>query len=355
MSEIPTTMTASVLTGIGSIVLEERPVPVPAADEVLVRVLSVGVCGSDVHYYAHGRIGDYVVDQPLILGHELSGVVAAVGADVDPARVGERVAVEPQRPCRVCDFCKAGDYNLCPAMEFYATPPVDGAFCEYVVIQSDFAFAIPDSISDHSGALLEPLSVGIAGAQKGGIKVGDRVLIAGGGPIGIITAQVAKAFGAAEVILTDINPARRELALRYGVTRTVDPAQESTDGLDAHVFIDASGAIPAIQAGIRATRPGGTVVLVGSADEIPLSVPDVAMRELNVTGIFRYTGTWPIARQLVADGQVELDSLVTHVFGLEQVEEALTGDGADDSLKRIVLPGVRRVEDPVAAAGGARS
>ncbi|WP_298887481.1 NAD(P)-dependent alcohol dehydrogenase [uncultured Serinicoccus sp.] len=349
---LPAEMTASVLTGVGSIVLEQRPVPQPAPDEVLVRVASVGVCGSDVHYYEHGRIGEYVVEEPLILGHELSGTVVAVGRDVDPGRVGERVAVEPQRPCRVCDFCKAGDYNLCPSMEFYATPPVDGAFCEYVVIQADFAFALPDSISDHAGALLEPLSVGIAAAQKGGIKVGDRVLIAGGGPIGILTAQVARAYGAAEVVLTDLDPARRELAARYGVTRVIDPRQESLEGLDAHVFVDATGAVPAISSGIRATRPGGTVVLVGSADEIPLSVPDVAMRELNVTGVFRYTGTWPIARELVRSGQVEVDSLVTHVFGLEQVEEALSGDGAQDSLKRIVLPGVRRVEDPVAVAQG---
>ncbi|WBU36995.1 NAD(P)-dependent alcohol dehydrogenase [Homoserinibacter sp. YIM 151385] len=352
MSEIPATMSASVLRKIHDIAIEERPTPTPAADEVLIEVASVGVCGSDVHYYAHGRIGDYVVEQPIVLGHELSGRIVAVGADVDPARVGRRVAVEPQRACRVCDFCKAGDYNLCPHMEFYATPPIDGAFCGYVTIQDDFAFDLPDTISDHAGALLEPLSVGIAAAQKGGIKVGDRVLIAGGGPIGIIAAQVAKAFGAIEVVVSDINPARRELAERYGVTRTIDPTQESLDGLDAHVFIDASGATPAITAGIRATRPGGTVVLVGSADEIPLSVPDVAMRELNVTGIFRYTGTWPIAIALVESGQVELDSLVTHVFGLEQVEEALSGDGALDSLKRIVVPGTARIDDPVAAARG---
>lgn len=353
MSEIPKTMNASVLVEVKKIVLEERPLPQVAPDEVLIQVSAVGVCGSDVHYYEHGRIGDYVVESPIILGHELSGRIVAVGDDVDPARVGQRVAVEPQRPCRVCEFCKAGDYNLCPKMEFYATPPIDGAFCEYVTIQDDFAFEIPDSISDNAGALLEPLSVGIAAAQKGDIKVGDRVLIAGGGPIGIIAAQTARAFGAVEVIVSDINPARRELALRYGVTRVVDPTAEPLDGLDAHVFIDASGAAPAIRAGIRATRPGGTVVLVGSADEIPFSVPDVAMREINVTGIFRYTGTWPIARALVESGQVELDSLVTHVFGLEQVEEALAGDGALDSLKRIVLPGVARVDDPVAAARGA--
>lgn len=352
MSNIPSTMTVSVLRGIGDVVLEERPVPTPAADEVLVRVLSVGVCGSDVHYYQHGRIGDYIVDAPLILGHELSGVIAAVGSDVDPARVGNRVAVEPQRPCRVCEFCRDGAYNLCPKMEFYATPPIDGAFAEYVLIQDDFAYDIPDSISDHAGALMEPLSVGIAAAQKGGIKVGDTVLIAGGGPIGVIAAQTALAFGASDVVVVDINPVRRELAAKYGA-RVIDPVAESTENLAAHVFIDASGATPAILNGIRSTRPGGTVVLVGSADEIPLSVPEVAMRELNVTGTFRYTNTWPIARDLLLNGKVDLDSLVTHVYGIEQVEEALSGEGAVDSLKRIVLPGVRRVDEPTAVRSGA--
>lgn len=345
MTQIPSTMTASVLRGVGDLTLEERPVPMPASDEVLIRVHSVGVCGSDVHYFKHGRIGPYIVESPLILGHELSGEIVAVGADVDESRIGQRVAVEPQRPCRVCEFCREGAYNLCPKMEFYATPPIDGAFCEYVLIQDDFAYDVPNSISDHAAALMEPLSVGIAAAQKGGVKVGDTVLIAGGGPIGIITGQVARAFGAVDVVVADINPARRQLAAGYGL-RVVDPATESTEDLRANVFIDASGATPAILNGIRSTRPGGTVVLVGSADEFPLSVPEVAMRELNVTGTFRYTNTWPIARALLASGQVELDSLVTHEYGIEQVEEALGGEGAVDSLKRIVLPGVRVVENP---------
>lgn len=345
MSEIPSTMTASVLRGVGDLTLEARPVPTPASDEVLVQVASVGVCGSDVHYYKHGKIGPYVVETPLVLGHEVSGRIVAVGADVDPTRIGQRVAIEPQRPCRTCDFCRAGDYNLCPKMEFYATPPIDGAFCDYVIIQDDFAYEVPDSISDHAAALMEPLSVGIAAAQKGGIKVGDTVLIAGGGPIGVIAAQVARAFGAVDVVVADISAGRRELASKYGA-RVVDPGAESTVELQANVFIDASGATAAILNGIRSTRSGGTVVLVGSADEIPLSVPEVAMRELNVTGIFRYTGTWPIARALLETGQVELDSLVTHVYGIEQVEEALSGEGAADSLKRIVIPGIRRIDEP---------
>jgi L-iditol 2-dehydrogenase len=349
MSDTPSTMTASVLRGVKDLTVEQRPVPVPAADEVLVQVASVGVCGSDVHYYQHGRIGPFIVDKPLVLGHELSGRIVAVGTDVDPGRVGSRVAIEPQRPCRVCDFCRAGDYNLCPKMEFYATPPIDGAFCEYVVIQADFAFDIPDSISDHAAALMEPLSVGIAAAQKGDIGVGDTVLIAGGGPIGVISAQVARAYGATDVVVSDIDPSRRELVAGYGF-RVIDPMKESTAGLGADVFIDASGATAAILAGIDSVKSGGRVVLVGSADEIPLSVPAIAMREIIVTGIFRYTNTWPIARALLESGRVELDSLVTHEYGIDQVEEALTGEGSGGSLKRIVMPGVTSVDVPPLSA-----
>ncbi|QGH70104.1 NAD(P)-dependent alcohol dehydrogenase [Pseudactinotalea sp. HY158] len=350
MTALPPMMRASVLTGVGSIALEERPVPTPDPDQVLIQVASVGVCGSDVHYYEHGRIGDYVVDAPLVLGHELSGTIVAVGSAVDPARVGRRVAVEPQRACRTCDFCRAGQYNLCPDMEFYATPPIDGAFCEYVTIQDDFAFEVPEQISDHAAALMEPLSVGIAAAQKSGLSVGETILIAGAGPIGILTAQVARAYGAAEVIVSDLNPLRRELALSYGATRVIDPLSESTEDLGAHVFVDASGAVPAILSGIKSVRAGGQVILVGSVDEFPLSVADIAMREVNVTGTFRYTNTWPIARALLESGAVEVDSLVTHVYGLEQVEDALRADDTPDSLKRIVLPGVARVEDPSEAA-----
>jgi len=345
MSSIPTTMTAAVLRGVGDVALEERPVPTPAADEVLVRVHSVGVCGSDVHYFEHGRIGPYVVEAPLILGHEASGQIVAVGSGVDPARIGQRVAIEPQRPCRTCEYCRSGAYNLCPDIRFYATPPVDGAFCEYVLIQDDFAYEVPDSISDHAAALIEPLSVGIAAVQKGRLGVGDTVLIAGGGPIGLLTAQAARAFGAAEVVVADLDPARRELAARYGFT-AVDPVAEPTVGLGAHVFVDATGATAAILNGIRSVRAGGAVVLVGSAGEIPLPVPEIALREITLTSTFRYTNTWPIARALLASGRVEVDSLVTHVYGLEQVAEALGAEGASDSLKRVVLPQVRRIDRP---------
>ena len=334
---IPRTMRASVLVAPGEVRLEERPVPVPGADEVLIKVASVGVCGSDVHYYREGRIGDFVVDAPLVLGHEVSGRIVAVGADVPEARIGERVAIEPQRPCRVCAQCTAGRYNLCPDMEFYATPPIDGAFQDYVTIQAPFAHAVPDSVSDDTAALLEPLSVGIWTARKAEIVPGSRVLIAGAGPIGVIATQAARAFGAAEVIVSDPVPERRAMAERFGATSTLDPTTESVADLGVDAFIDCAGVTPAVKSGITAVRGAGTVVLVGmGADEIPLPIPVIQARELKVTGVFRYTDTWPVAAQLAASGQVDLDSLITHSFDLDHVDEALNADRLPGALKAMV-------------------
>ena len=338
-ADIPRTMRASVLVAQGQVRVEERPVPVPADDEVLIKVASVGVCGSDVHYYREGRIGDFVVDAPLVLGHEVSGRIVAVGATVPDGRIGERVAIEPQRPCRVCAQCAAGRYNLCPFMEFYATPPVDGAFQEYVTIQAPFAHRVPDSVSDDVAALLEPLSVGVWASRKARIVPGSRVLVAGAGPIGVITTQAAKAFGAAEVIVTDPVPERRAMAERHGATSTLDPVTESVADLGVDAFIDCSGATPAVKAGITAVRPAGTVVLVGmGADEIALPIPVIQNRELTVTGVFRYTDTWPVAAHLAASKQVDLASLVTGRFDLDHAEDALNADRTLGSLKAVVQP-----------------
>jgi L-iditol 2-dehydrogenase len=332
-------MRASVLRGARSISVERRPIPAVQSDEVLVKVTAVGVCGSDVHYYREGRIGDFMVDGPLVLGHEVSGRIAAVGAGVDPGRIGQRVAIEPQRPCRVCWQCKSGRYNLCPDMRFYATPPMDGAFCEYVTIQADFAHPVPDSVSDEAAALLEPLSVGIWACRKARIVPGYRVLIAGAGPIGVITAQAARAFGAVEIIVSDPAADRRQLVERFGATRTLDPTAEDVASLGVDAFIDASGATPAVISGITAVRGAGIVVLVGmGADQIALPIPVIQNRELTITGVFRYTDTWPAATSLVASGQVDLDSLVTARFGLDDVDKALDADQNPGSLKTMVVP-----------------
>jgi L-iditol 2-dehydrogenase len=338
---VPTTMRASVLLAAQSLALEERPVPRLDPDQVLVEVTAVGVCGSDVHFWHEGRLGDWIVDEPLVLGHESGGRIVAVGTAIDASRVGERVSIEPQRPSPTSRETMSGRYNLDPAMRFYATPGVDGAFAQYVAIQSQFAWPIPDSISDDAAALMEPLSVAVASAQKGSFTVGSRVLITGAGPIGILVAQVALAYGASEVIVSDVSEGRRSAALKFGATRVIDPVAEDIAALDLNVdtFVDASGAAVAVRSGMNAVRPGGVVVLVGmGASEIALPVTVIQNRELVVTGIFRYANTWPTAIELVRSGKVDLDSMVTGHFGLDDVDAALRSTAQPGTLKSVVNP-----------------
>ncbi len=344
MTELPQFMNASVLTGPRSIALESRPLPTLDKDQVLVEVASVGVCGSDVHFWHDGRLGDWVVRSPLVLGHEAGGQIVAVGLDVSPRRLGQRVSIEPQRPELTSRETLDGKYNLDPQMQFYATPGVDGAFAQYVAIQSHFAWSVPDSISDDSAALMEPLSVAVATARKGGFTVGSRVLITGAGPIGIMTAQVARAFGASEVIVSDVSEERRRRSLGFGATSTIDPLENDlrSSGVDVDVFVDASGASAAVQDGIHCVRPGGVAVLVGmGSSEMSLPVARIQSRELRVTGVFRYANTWPTSIHLVRSGKVDLDSIVTGHFGLEEVDAALSTANAPGNLKSVVHPQVK--------------
>jgi L-iditol 2-dehydrogenase len=332
-------MRASVLSGPSTIELQERPVPVPADDEVLVQVGSVGVCGSDVHYYKHGRIADMVVEGPLVLGHEVGGRIVDVGRDVPRDRVGERVALEPQRPCRRCHYCKTGQLNLCPQMEFFATPPIDGAFCDYVTVPTDFAHRVPDSLSDAAVGLLEPLSVGIWANHKAGTTAGSKVFITGGGPIGALAGMAARAMGATEIIVSDPVESRRQRVTELVGATAVDPREGfDPSSLEADVFLECAGPTRALLDGIKAVRPGGTIVLVGNGeDEVTLPIREIQNREVVLTGIFRYVNTWPTAIGLAAGGQVDLDALVTAQFGLDEVEAALTSDDDPTSMKSVVV------------------
>jgi L-iditol 2-dehydrogenase len=341
MRPVPEKMSASVLERTKTVDIKTLGVPTPAPDQVLVKIAAVGVCGSDVHYYQSGRIGDFIVEKPMILGHEASGTIVAVGSEVSADRIGERVSIEPQRACRVCEQCKHGRYNLCPFIEFYATPPIDGAFAEYATIQADYAFPIPDSMSLEAAALCEPLSVGIWANQKAETQVGSRILIAGAGPIGIVIAQVARAFGAREIIVSDPVAERRAVAERFGATRTIDPLASGGDAVVVDAFIDASGAAPAIRAGILAVAPAGRVVLVGmGAPDVEIPVGRIQNLEISLTGVFRYANTWPLAIELASTGRVDLDSLVTGRFSLDQVEKALEAATQPSTIKALVVPGL---------------
>jgi L-iditol 2-dehydrogenase len=339
-SEIPETMRASVLVGLEKIEMQERPVPQPAAGEVLIRVRSVGVCGSDVHYYYEGRIGDLVVDGPLVLGHEVSGVVVGVGAGVSEDRVGERVAIDPQRPCRHCRYCKTGHLNLCREMQFYATPPIDGAFCDYVTAPADFTYPVPDSLSDNAAALLEPFSVGLWACGKANLFPGARVLVSGAGPIGAMASLAARAHGATEVIVTDPVEFRRERILRFGATTALDPTSPEfvPEDLEVDGFIECSGATPALLAGLKALRPAGAAVMVGlGAEEMNIPVQHIMNNELTLTGMFRYVDTWPKVRAYAQQPEVDLDAMVTAEYDLEDAEAALTSDRDPLSMKSVVV------------------
>lgn len=341
MSSLPGRMKACVLTGPRTLEIQERDLPTFADDEVLIEVSAVGVCGSDVHFWREGSLGDWVVDQPLVLGHESAGRIVAVGAGVTSRRIGQRVSIEPQRPDATSSETLAGRYNLDPSMQFYATPGVDGAFCQYVTIQSHFAWPVPDSISDDAAALMEPLSVAIAAAKKARFTAGARVLITGAGPIGILITQVARAYGAREVIVSDPSAFRRDQAIRFGATRVIDPITETIGEprLTVDAFIEASGATTAIQQGIGQVRPAGRVILVGmGTSDMSLPVTLIQNRELVVTGTFRYANTWPTAIDLVTRGVIDLDSMVTGHFRLSDAEAALTSTGQQGVLKSIVNP-----------------
>jgi len=338
----PTTMRASVLRGIGDVAVEERPVPVPRPDEVLVRITSVGVCGSDVHYYEHGRIGRYVVERPLVLGHEAGGVVAACGSAVAGLEVGQRVSLEPGVPCRACASCLAGHYNLCPSVVFFATPPYDGAFCEYVALPALFTHAVPAALSEDAAALIEPLSVGVWACRRAKVRLGSRVLVTGAGPIGLLAAQAARASGAAEVVITDVNPARLALAAGWGLgTLDVSAQPLATAGFEPDVLLECSGQPGPTGEAIGVMARAGRVILVGmGGDTLPLPLPVVQERELWITGAFRYANTWPAAIGLAASGAVDLDAVVTGHFRLDEVEQALTvGRREKDSVKVMVRPG----------------
>ncbi len=342
-AEPSSTMRAAVLRAVGDLVVEDRPVPRPGRHEVLCRVESVGVCGSDVHYYEHGRIGDFVVEAPMVLGHEAAGRVVAVGDDVAPDRVGQRVSIEPGVPDFTCAECLAGRYNLCRGMRFHATPPIDGSLCEYVVVHEAFAHAVPDSMTADAAALLEPLSVGIWANRKARTTTGSRVLVTGAGPIGLVAVQCALAFGATEVVVADVNQHRLDLALTLGATDVVriDETSLEDSGVEPTVMLECSGHPGSTVAGIRRVAPAGRVVLVGmGGDELTLPLAHVQSREIEVTGTFRYANTWPTAIALVGAGRVDLDSLVTGHFGLDDTVAALTVGREDPtSVKAVITPG----------------
>ncbi|KAK2754749.1 hypothetical protein FQN54_006882 [Arachnomyces sp. PD_36] len=340
-----------VLQGIHKVKFEDRPVPeLKDPHDILINVKYTGICGSDVHYWDHGSIGQFVLKEPMVLGHESSGVVAAVGSAVTSLKVGDQVTMEPGVPCRRCQQCKAGKYNLCFNMAFAATPPYNGTLAKYYVLPEDFCYKLPKNVTLQEGALVEPLGVAVHITKQADVRPGDSVVVFGAGPVGLLCGAVARAFGANKIIAVDIQPARLEFAKKYTATGTFEPtkvpATENAErlirehglGRGADVVIDASGAEPSVHTGIHALRTGGTYVQGGMGrDEITFPIMAACTKELNIKGSFRYgSGDYKLAVELIESGKIDVKELVTGVVKFTEAEKAFQDVKAGKGIKTLI-------------------
>ena len=326
-------MKVAIMTDVAKVELTEREIPKPAANEVLVRVEYVGVCGSDIHYYENGGIGPNIVKPPFVLGHEAGGTVVEVGASVTHLKPGDRVALEPGKTCGHCEFCKTGRYNLCPEVIFFATPPVDGVFQEYVAHEADLCFKIPDNMDTMEAALIEPLSVGFHAARQGNARMGMTAVVTGAGCIGLVSMMALKAMGVTRIIAVDVMPKRLEKALELAATDaingketdTVEEVLKLTGGMGPDLVIETAGSEITARQAIQFCKKGGTIVLVGysASGEMTLPMSLALDKELTFKTVFRYRHIYPLAIEAVSSGRVNLKGIVTNIFSLDDIQNAM--------------------------------
>ena len=333
------TMKVAVMEGIGKMGYAQRPIPAPKADEVLVKLEYVGICGSDMHYYETGAIGDYVVKPPFVLGHEPGGTVVEVGSHVTHLKVGDKVALEPGKTCGHCEFCRQGKYNLCPDVVFFATPPVDGVFQEYVAHEAALCFKLPENVSTLEGALIEPLAVGFHAANQGGAHAGQTAVVMGAGCIGLVSMMALKAEGVSRVYVVDVMAKRLEKALELGADGVINGKDEDaveavrklTGGAGCDLVIETAGTEFTTRQAIHMTKKGASVVLVGYSKTGEMTLPmSLALdKELTFKTVFRYRHIYPMAIDAVAAGKVNLKGIVTDIFDFDDIQNAMDRSVAD--------------------------
>lgn len=347
-------MKVAVMEGIGKMGYTQRPIPTPKANEVLVKLEYVGICGSDMHYYETGAIGDYVVEPPFVLGHEPGGTVVEVGSAVTHLKVGDRVALEPGKTCGHCEFCKSGRYNLCPDVVFFATPPVDGVFQEYVAHEADLCFKLPENVSTLEGALIEPLAVGFHAANQGGAHAGQTAVVMGAGCIGLVSMMALKAEGVSKVYVVDIMQKRLDKALELGADGVINGKDQDavqavltlTDGKGCDLVIETAGTEFTTRQSIQMTKKGAVIVLVGYSKSGEMTLPmSLALdKELTFKTVFRYRHIYPMAIEAVAAGKVDLKGIVTDVFDFDDIQNAMDRSVEDKAniVKAVVRIGKER-------------
>ncbi len=341
-------MKVAVMDGIGKMRIENRRIPQIKENEVLVKMEYVGICGSDLHYYENGRIGNFIVQPPFVLGHEPGGVVVETGAQVTHLKPGDRVALEPGKTCGKCEFCKQGKYNLCKDVIFFATPPVDGAFQEYVAHEAALCFKLPDNVSTLEGALIEPLAVGFHAAQQGEAHIGQTAVVMGAGCIGIVSMMALKAYGVTKVIVVDIMKKRllkaQELGADYIIDASsedpVDKIMELTGNKGCDLAIETAGMEQTVNQIIQVVRKGANIVLVGYGknDKMNINANMALDKELTLKTIFRYRHHYTAAIEAVASGKINLKNLVTNIFDFDDIQYAMDVSVRDkaDIIKSVI-------------------
>lgn len=357
---------AFVLKSIKNLSFVDRPIAKLGQKDVRVLVQQTGICGSDVHYWQKGRIGKFVLQdgQDMVLGHESSGVIAAIGDEVQGIKIGDRVAIEPGVPCKFCDLCRDGKYNHCEDMVFAATPPDDGTLAKYYKVSYDYVYKIPDHMNMEEAAMVEPVSVAVQICKRARLQAIDYVVVFGCGPIGLLCQAVAKSYGCKKVIGVDISDGRLKFAKTFGAddvykmpfkdlneSTEIFSKRTSTDinqkfGFrnGADVILEATGVESCIQVGVFLARPEARFVQAGMGREfVSFPVTEALVKQLNWTGSIRYsTGVYPTAIELVASGKVNVKRLVTNRFKFEEAEKAfnLVKEGRTDVIK-VIIAGVQ--------------
>lgn len=326
-------MKTAVMTDLQKVEIQERPIPTPAENEVLVKVEYVGICGSDLHYYESGRIGDFIVEPPFVLGHEAGGTVVEIGSNVKNLKPGDRVALEPGKTCGHCEFCKQGKYNLCKDVIFFATPPVDGVFQEYVAHEAGLCFKLPENVSTMEGALIEPLAVGMHAARQGNAHLGQTAVVTGAGCIGLVTLLSLKAMGVSKVIVVDVMEKRLQKALELGADAVINGKDEDTvtrileltDKRGFDLGIETAGSQITASQLIKSAKKGATIVFVGysASGEMTLPIGTALDKELTFKTVFRYRNIYPMAIEAVASGKIKIRDIVTNYFELDDIQTAL--------------------------------
>ena len=346
-------MQALVLERKGELSLRDIDLPLPVGPaDVKIALHTVGVCGSDVHYYTHGRIGPYVVNAPMVLGHEGAGTITEVGNKVTSLKVGDRVCMEPGVPDLTSRASKLGIYNVDPSVSFWATPPVHGVLAPFTVHPAAFTFKLPDNVSFAEGAMVEPFAIGMQAAARARIVPGDVGAVIGAGPIGIMVALAALAGGCSRVFISDFSADKLAIAGQYagivpvniGTEPFADVIARETEGWGADIVFEASGSPKAFTDLFRLVRPGGAVVLVGlPVENVQISVADAISKEVRIETVFRYANIFDRALALIASGKVDLKPLITGTFAfadsVQAFERAASGLATDVKLQIRVAGG----------------